>query len=163
MYNKSVSHDSIVLTMIAFLGLSSEPIYASTELPNCQGSNNVCQAESKIKDTTDQAIVVKSEDILQKKLKSNTCELYAQKTKGDKQLDSVVEHFSDGQMITRFIYASLPTSQVYEDSMFNSNRDFDSISDSDLKRCELSQVPLPAATWLLISALIGFIAMSNRR
>jgi hypothetical protein len=153
----------IVQMLTAFLVLSSQITHANTELPTCQGSNNICHAELKINDTTDQAFVVKPPEAHQRQLKSNTCELYAQKTKGDKQLESVVEHFSDGQMITRFIYAALPAPQIYQDSLFDSNEDFDAISDADLRRCELSQVPLPAATWLLVSALIGFIAMSNRR
>jgi hypothetical protein len=163
MYKNIMSTTLIVQMMVTFLGFSSQSIHANTELPTCKDSNNICQAGFKTKDTTDQAFVVKPQEVYQKQLKSNTCELYAYKTKGDKQLESVVERFSDGQMVTRFIYAALPASQIYEDSLFDSNEDFDSISDADLRRCELSQVPLPAATWLLISALVGFIAMSNRR
>jgi hypothetical protein len=48
------------------------------------------------------------------------------------------------------------TSQIKEDL------NYDKISDSDVQNCNVNEVPIPAAGWLFATALLGFIAFSNR-
>jgi hypothetical protein len=153
-----------LLFSLVVLVVSETAAYANTNKIDCNGGQLGCLSGSETniqKDIMNQESLFQLEPIKGKSLNSPMCVAYARKTKNDAQLDAVVEDLRSGQMVTRMMYEALPFSQVYERS--NLEIDYDAISEADLKKCELSQVPLPAATWLLISALIGFIGLSNRR
>jgi hypothetical protein len=67
-----------------------------------------------------------------------------------------------GQSLTNAIY----TFQASDDNLVmetKSAMDYDTISNIDVQTCHVDEVPVPAAGWLFVSALIGFITFSNRR
>ena len=57
-----------------------------------------------------------------------------------------------------FQASDLPVASELKD-----NLDYDIIADADIQSCNVDEVPIPAAGWLFVSAILGFITFSNRR
>ena len=57
-----------------------------------------------------------------------------------------------------FQASGLPVASELKD-----NLDYDTIADADIQSCNVDEVPIPAAGWLFVSAILGFITFSNRR
>ena len=57
-----------------------------------------------------------------------------------------------------FQASGLPVASELKD-----NLDYDIIADADIQSCNVDEVPIPAAGWLFVSAILGFITFSNRR
>ena len=80
----------------------------------------------------------------------------------DVQWERFLNDFSDGRLVSNinYVFSGVAINLNDSDSDFI---DYDAMAGSDLKNCDVSEVPIPAAGWLFASAIVGFVGLSNRR
>ena len=80
----------------------------------------------------------------------------------DVQWERFLNDFSDGRLVSNinYVFSGVAINLNDSDSDFI---DYDAMAGSDLKNCDVSEVPIPAAAWLFASAIVGFVGLSNRR
>ena len=80
----------------------------------------------------------------------------------DAQWERFLNDFSDGRLVSNinYVFSGVAINLNDSDSDFI---DYDAMAGSDLKNCDVSEVPIPAAGWLFASAIVGFVGLSNRR
>ena len=61
------------------------------------------------------------------------------------------------------VFDAFQASDLPVASELKDNLDYDTIADADMHSCNVDEVPIPAAGWLFVSAILGFITFSNRR
>ena len=149
---KSLTTTGIVYLLIQGLPASAGVVMLSPGV-NCQSKGFICDAITTKNQAADKHASSKtnnncSAQTNKKPLHTLWSEIFVDLNK-DESLTSVFEAFQA---------SGLPVALELKD-----NLDYDTIADADIQRCNVDEVPIPAASWLFVSSILGFIAFSNRR
>ena len=149
---KNLTTIGIVYLLIQGLPASAGVVMLSPGV-NCQSKGFICDAITTKNQAADKHASSKtnnncSAQTNKKPLHTLWSEIFVDLNK-DESLTSVFDAFQA---------SGLPVALELKD-----NLDYDTIADADIQRCNVDEVPIPAASWLFVSSILGFIAFSNRR
>ena len=142
----------IVYSLIQVLHASAGVVMLNSGV-DCQSKGFICDAITTKYQSADKHASLKtnnncSAQTNKKPLHTLWSEIFVDLNK-DESLTSVFDAFQA---------SGLPVALELKD-----NLDYDTIADADMQRCNVDEVPIPAAGWLFVSSILGFIAFSNRR
>ena len=148
---------NLITVGIVYLLIQGLPATAGIPMPNsganCQSKGFICDAINAKNQAADKHDALKT---------NNNCSAQANKkplhTLWSQLLVDLNKDESLINVFDAFQASGLPVASELKDDL-----DYDTMADADIPSCNVDEVPIPAAGWLFVSAILGFITFSNRR
>ena len=142
----------IVYSLIQVLPASAGVLMLNSGA-NCQSKGFICDAGTTSESqASDKHASLKS---------NNNCSAQINKKSLHTPWSQILVDLNKDESLTN-VFDAFQSSDLPVVSELKDNLDYDTISNADIKRCNVDEVPIPAAGWLFVSALLGFITFSNR-
>ena len=120
---------------------------------DCQSKGFICDAITTKNQVADKHASSKT---------NNNCSAQTNKKPSHTLWNQIFVDLNKDESLTN-VFDAFQASGLLVASELKDNLDYDTIADADIHSCTVDEVPIPAAGWLFVSAILGFITFSNRR
>ena len=142
----------IVYSLIQVLHASAGVVMLNSGV-DCQSKGFICDAITTKYQSTDKHASLKT---------NNNCSAQINKKPLHTLWSQMLVDLNKDESLTN-VFDAFQASGLPVASELKDNLDYDTIADADIQSCNVDEVPIPAAGWLFVSAILGFISFSNRR
>ena len=141
----------IVYSLIQVLHASAGVVMLNSDV-DCQSKGFICDAITTKYQSADKHASLKT---------NNNCSAQTNKKPLHILWSQILVDLNKDESLTN-VFDTFQSSDLPVVSELKDNLDYDTISNADIKSCNVDEVPIPATGWLFVSALLGFITFSNR-
>ena len=149
---KNLIISGIVCSLLQVLPASAGVLMLNSGV-NCQSKGFICDAITTKNQAADKHASLKT---------NNNCSAQTNKKPLHILWSQILVDLNKDESLTN-VFDAFQASGLPVASELKDNFDYDIIADGDIQSCNVDEVPIPAAGWLFVSALLGFITFSNRR